>query len=149
MRSKHDGDHTQGFYANAFAVLLPRPKKDWIQSAVGPNRSTELSGTVQRSDVRFVFAIEKNPAEWNRCVNQFREDWWFAFFHICLKHKLLLKIKLNMFKHNQTWHQQRIWARNMSASKPRGTEVFLSSSMFTAYRVLHSSSGEAADIQCV
>ncbi len=59
MRGKHDGGHTQSFYANASAVLLPRPKRDWMQSAVGPHWSTALSRAVQRGDIRFVFAIER------------------------------------------------------------------------------------------
>lgn len=59
MRSKHDGGHTQGFYANACAVLLPRPKRDWMPLAVGPHWSATLSRTVQKGDVRFAFAIER------------------------------------------------------------------------------------------
>lgn len=58
MRSKHDAGHIQSFYANASAALMPRHKTDWMQSEVGLQCSAVLRRTVQRSEVRFVFAIK-------------------------------------------------------------------------------------------
>lgn len=67
------------FYANASAVLLPGLKKDWTQSAVGPQRSAALNKLVKGDDVRFVFTIKRPEQVRLR-----------ALFHIWPKHTLFL-----------------------------------------------------------
>lgn len=129
-----------GFYANASPVLLPRLKKNWMQSTVGPHWSTALNRAVQRGDVRVGI--------WYRNTQQnviavllpkaLVGDWCFSFFQIWPRHELVLKIKINILKHNQTYHQGLIWAYSMPAFQTCGLDVFLSSSMFTEDHIYHS-----------
>lgn len=86
------------FNANAGPVLLPRLKKDWMQSAVGPQWGTALSTTAERGWCQVCVCYQKTRlSDMNKVCKALEQTAFMYFFPQNLsKAYIVLHIKLNM-----------------------------------------------------